>query len=275
MAQVRTMAWEQWLSLLGDGSRPLTIAVCGRSTVEHDWQIPTRRLPEHLFYLVLEGVIAVGHLDLRLEPWSLLWLPPGIEHSFRALRRPVTVYHLRFLDPSAPEATPRREPLLMHGRRELLPIFARLYDEHRARLPLREHAFRAELVRAFCLIHRAEAGFAADGGLDERRRARIGDLVHQRLGRGLTPRELAAAVGLSPAHFTRLFTRTYGVSPRSWLLHERVRRAALSLREVDLPVGEVAARHGFADIFVFSRQFSRIMGQSPSAWRRNAGVGAR
>jgi AraC-like DNA-binding protein len=270
MGTLRTMGWEQWLRLLADASQPLSIAIFGRTTVERTWDIPTRRLPEHLLYFVLEGAIAVGGLDLRLEPWSLLWLPPGIEHSFRATRWPITVYHLRFLDPAAPMATPRRAPLLLHGRRELLPMFTRLFDEFRTRLPLREQAFRATLVQTFCQIHRAESDVDAARGLDERRRARIGDLVHQRLGRGLTPRALASAVGLSPAHFTRLFTATYGVSPRTWLMQERVRRAAQTLSDSDLTVGEVAARHGFGDIFVFSRQFSQVMGASPSAWRRAA-----
>jgi AraC-like DNA-binding protein/mannose-6-phosphate isomerase-like protein (cupin superfamily) len=270
MASTRTMSWEQWLLLLADVSRPLTIAIFGRTTVDEQWEIRPRRIPEHLLYMVLEGVVTMHKLDLelRLEPWSLLWIPAGVEHAFRALRRPMTLYHLRFLDSEAPEATPRREPLLLHGRRELLPIFARLYDEYRARLPLRDHAFRAALVHAFCLIRRAEAGHADGGGLDERRRARVGELVHLHLARGLTPRALAVSVGLSPTHFTRLFTRTYGVAPRTWLMHERVRRAAQELRESDASIGAVAARQGFADIFIFSRQFSHVMGLSPSAWRR-------
>ena len=42
------------------------------------------------------------------------------------------------------------------------------------------------------------------------------------------------------------------------------------LRGTSLSVGEVAERAGYGDIFLFSRQFKRCAGLTPSAYRSRA-----
>jgi AraC-like DNA-binding protein len=76
-------------------------------------------------------------------------------------------------------------------------------------------------------------------------------------------------VGLSPDWFRRVFQRSYGCSPRAWILRERIRLAAQRL--IDEPaesIGAVAAGFGYKDQYLFSRQFRQVMGKSPRDWRR-------
>lgn len=44
-------------------------------------------------------------------------------------------------------------------------------------------------------------------------------------------------------------------------------RAIELLERTELPVGEVAERAGFTDIYYFSAAFRMATGKSPSAWR--------
>lgn len=59
--------------------------------------------------------------------------------------------------------------------------------------------------------------------------------------------------------------------PYQWLLQERVRKAKEHLLSGDLPLVEVALVTGFADQAHFTRTFSRVVGASPGAWRRQCG----
>lgn len=79
--------------------------------------------------------------------------------------------------------------------------------------------------------------------------------------------ELAAQVGVSAAHLSRVFQREVGCPPAAALLLVRLEQAATMLSRQDLAVGEVAARCGFPDQFHFSRRFARAYGCAPTVFR--------
>lgn len=81
--------------------------------------------------------------------------------------------------------------------------------------------------------------------------------------------DLAAHCGLSVSHFARAFQRSKGLSPHQWLLRRRVDEAKRLMRDRMLSLSEVALTCGFADQSHFTRVFTRIIGDSPSAWRRS------
>ncbi|MGA0332766.1 MAG: helix-turn-helix domain-containing protein [Kiritimatiellia bacterium] len=80
--------------------------------------------------------------------------------------------------------------------------------------------------------------------------------------------ELAAAVGLSFSQFARRFQRLYKMSPRDFLLFQRVEKARTLLRESQMSVGEIAESLGYRDMGYFSRQFKQKTGLSPLALRK-------
>src|SRR4051794_5362297 len=75
---------------------------------------------------------------------------------------------------------------------------------------------------------------------------RAKDLADARYGEALTVADLARAAGLSPAHFSREFRKTFGESPHSYLLTRRLERAAAMLRTTDRSVPRSATRSGGA-----------------------------
>ena len=62
---------------------------------------------------------------------------------------------------------------------------------------------------------------------------RAKDFVDARYAEAITVADLAAAAGLSRAHFSRMFTKTFGESPRAYLQSRRLERAAALLRYTD------------------------------------------
>ena len=80
--------------------------------------------------------------------------------------------------------------------------------------------------------------------------------------------ELAAAAGLSPAHYSSLFREQTGFSPIDYLIRLRVQHACRLLDRTTQRVHEVAAAVGYDDPYYFTRCFRRVMGRSPREYRR-------
>jgi AraC-like DNA-binding protein len=96
---------------------------------------------------------------------------------------------------------------------------------------------------------------------------RARDLADARYFEPLSVDDLAATAGLSRAHFSREFRRTFGESPHAYLLTRRLERAAALLRTTDRSVADVCLSVGLQSIGSFTTSFTRTFGRSPTAYR--------
>ena len=72
----------------------------------------------------------------------------------------------------------------------------------------------------------------------------------------------------SERHFTRLFSKVYGVSPQQYLTEVRIKAACKMLKNSAASVGEIARSCGFTDPGYFSRIFKSNTGVLPSDYRK-------
>jgi AraC-like DNA-binding protein len=96
---------------------------------------------------------------------------------------------------------------------------------------------------------------------------RARDLADSRYFEPLDVDDLAAAAGLSRAHFSREFRRTFGVPPHAYLLTRRLERAAALLRNTDRTVVEICLDVGLISVGSFTTSFKRAHGMTPTAYR--------
>jgi AraC-like DNA-binding protein len=96
---------------------------------------------------------------------------------------------------------------------------------------------------------------------------RARDFADSRYFEPLTVDDLAHEAGMSRAHFSREFKRTFGESPHAYLLTRRLERAASLLRNTDRPVTEICLAVGWESLGSFSASFRRVYGESPLAYR--------
>ncbi len=96
---------------------------------------------------------------------------------------------------------------------------------------------------------------------------RAKDLADARYFEHLGVDDLAAAAGLSRAHFSREFRRVFGEPPHSYLLTRRLERAAALLRTTDRSVADICLSVGLQSIGSFTTSFTRTFGMSPTAYR--------
>ncbi|MBN1673613.1 MAG: helix-turn-helix domain-containing protein [Kiritimatiellae bacterium] len=81
-------------------------------------------------------------------------------------------------------------------------------------------------------------------------------------------KQLLAIAHMSESTLLRTFRRAVHVTPIEYLIRLRVRKATSLLTGEGLTVTETAFRVGFSDSNYFSRQFKRVMGVSPSEYKR-------
>jgi len=96
---------------------------------------------------------------------------------------------------------------------------------------------------------------------------RARDLADARYAEPLEVDDLARAAGLSKAHFSREFRRTFGESPYVYLMTRRLERAAALLRNTDYSVAEICLEVGLQGVGSFTTSFKRMFGMTPTAYR--------
>ena len=128
-----------------------------------------------------------------------------------------------------------------------------------------EQAIAAALVDAFAGQNRSVRQLR--GGLGPARLRTIAELVHGTLEEELSLLQLAHAVNLSPAHFSRMFRKSTGETPHQFVLRNRIERAKEMLRAPEARVLDVAVACGFKTQQHFARVFRYLCGTSPREYR--------
>jgi AraC-like DNA-binding protein len=96
---------------------------------------------------------------------------------------------------------------------------------------------------------------------------RIEELVEKHLEGGVGVAEISSRLGYSPSHFFRMFRRSFGITPHTYVMRRRVAVAQKLLTRTDLGLVDIALKAGFCDQSHLSRNFRRFAGVPPRAYR--------
>jgi AraC-like DNA-binding protein len=245
----------------------------GYLTVSPDWRVAPRSIDEHLVYFIVNNACEgrVGDRKFRLEPGTFSWIMPGTNHELWIPRgsRPFRLYFFKLRI----EGRLAQEQIFQNNCWSLRPSVAAIVDSMHLRLIYHEPHLRGLLAVLFSSVLRESTSRLPGGAvLSQGQRRCLLRYVREHLTERPAPKELAVALHLSPDYFSRIFRRTFSVSPRRWLLNERIRLAAVLLAKPGLTVSEVAYQFGYRDVYLFSRQFKRVFGLSPKFFQRQAGL---
>ena len=129
-----------------------------------------------------------------------------------------------------------------------------------------EQAMAVTLVNGHAVRHRPLQ--FSRGGLNSARLRRIKELVDAKMEGDLSLEEMAQSVGLSTAHFARMFRKSTGGTPHQFVLRQRLERAKAMLRAPDARVLDVALACGFKTQQHFAQVFRGVWGVSPTEFRQ-------
>lgn len=96
------------------------------------------------------------------------------------------------------------------------------------------------------------------------------DYISSRFSYAISVEDIASYVGVSRSTLFRDFKKEEQLSPKEYLDRFRIQRAALLLTRTTLPISSVAASVGFEDPLYFSKAFHKLLGQSPSEYRKDS-----
>jgi transcriptional regulator GlxA family with amidase domain len=134
---------------------------------------------------------------------------------------------------------------------------------------------RRYLLRASALLgvqrgaRSAESTRRSDrGGLLAWQLNRIVDYIETHLADKITAIDLADLVKMSLGKLFRAFKISVGVTPFRYIARRRLQLACTMMRTTREPLSQVAISCGVCDQAYLCKMFRRMIGMSPSAWRR-------
>ena len=196
------------------------------------------------------GLMNVSHLQLGISDAALMACSDG-------------AYGEVELRPSRKFADSRLSALVAAARAEMVAGF----PSGRLFLDSVEQAMAVTLVNGHAVRHRPVQIY--QGGLGSARLRRIKELVHAKMEDDLSLDEMAQSVGLSTAHFARMFRKSTGETPHQFVLRQRVERAKAMLRAPDARVLDVAVACGFKTQQHFAQVFRDVSRVSPTEYRQD------
>ncbi|MDI9481816.1 MAG: AraC family transcriptional regulator [Bacillota bacterium] len=94
------------------------------------------------------------------------------------------------------------------------------------------------------------------------------DFMEKNTDKMLSLRDLTVCSNLSKTQLTAIFKEKTGYSPIDFFIRLKIQKACLNLDFTDMTISEVASNIGYNDQYYFSRLFKKIMGKSPSDYRK-------
>ena len=130
-----------------------------------------------------------------------------------------------------------------------------------------EQEIATALVNGHAVRHRPVQIYR--GGLGSARLRRIRELIDAKIEDDLSLDEMAQSVGLSTAHFARMFRKSTGETPHQFVRRQRVERAKAILRAPGARVLDAAVACGFKTQQHFAQVFRDVCTVSPTEYRQD------
>lgn len=127
-------------------------------------------------------------------------------------------------------------------------------------------------VNSFSFASRAEVAMRqpalnVKGGLSARSARRVQDFLDENFTRKIALAEMAAVCGLSPYHFMRAFSRTFGVPPHQYVLDLRLDFAERLLADSRMAIADIAHLSGFSSQSHFTTVMKKYRQVTPLQMR--------
>lgn len=113
----------------------------------------------------------------------------------------------------------------------------------------------------------SESFFKSHNGTKCSKINQVFEFIEENYHRPLKLKEVASALGYSPAYLTNLVRQKTGRTVKQWIIERRMDRARQLLLNTERSVTQIAQKTGYVDTGYFIRQFRQLHGTSPHLWR--------
>lgn len=241
----------------------------------HDRERKTGSAQYILIYCIEgAGCIYLDGVPFDLKPNTYFIIPKNIPHRYHSDEfNPWSIYWVHFAGDLAEQIYERN---LQH---ELPAVHSIPYDENRIRLfeqiyAILEDSFNEREMEIMNInlmhfisgmIYYKEANPAI---YNTDSISKSINFMKQHIGAKFEIEELAAQQHISVSHYSRSFKLKTGSSPINYFNQLKIQKACQYLYFTDLNIKEICIELGMEDQYYFSRLFSKVMGISPSKYKK-------
>jgi AraC family transcriptional regulator len=175
------------------------------------------------------------------------------------------------------------DPTNAPGRHNLPTTVPSLIDAALAAFDADRDTSRRYLLRASALLaaNRVSSGaesarrLESRGGLLAWQLNRVIDYIEAQLAEKITAIDLADLIQMSTGQLFRAFKISVGMTPFRYIARRRIELACTMMRATREPLSQVAIACGMCDQPCMCKMFRRLLGMTPSEWRREHQVAPR
>ncbi|TLX14310.1 MULTISPECIES: AraC family transcriptional regulator [Rhizobium] len=195
------------------------------------------------------------------EPFRVMHVYLGLPLIEAAAEEVLSISHDRL---SLRDVSAGRDPLINHLLELILSELTEASQPSETFVQGAAQALAVHLVRCYADVEMPSQRRAA---LPAFKLRRVIDLMGKSIGEAFSLEALAAEVGLSPFHFSRVFKQSTGYSPSEYFIRMRMAEARRLLRETDRSVIEIGLDVGYSSPSHFATVFRKVVGVTPSEYR--------
>lgn len=247
------------------------------------WRVEAMRAqpePVLLWFTRGQGRITLGGLTRGYGAHNAVFIPAGVMHGFEVgpQTNGLALFFGRDCDVTLPDASQHLRIRESGPQAELSQIFEQIQRELESQKPGADRAARHHLGLLSVWLERQIAQVEADPAAQKQPRpaaarrlaARYAAVLERRFRSGNGVADMAAELGVTPTHLTRVCREACGRSAHDLLQERRLYEARRMLTETREPVGAIAEALGFTSPAYFARAFQAGTGKTPSAFRKGS-----
>jgi AraC-like DNA-binding protein len=235
-------------------------------------------ISQHIIIYCIEGSgwLEINKKRIDVNPSEFIIIPANTPHRYGASNnKPWTIYWVHFKGELAAYIT----ELILNNSENYKPNLS--YNDQRIKLfediyHNLEKGYSGDALRYVnmifshflsSLIYEEKFG-DTDQNNDKNVVALSVDLMQKKIHAVIKLSEFASFANLSVSHFSAIFKGKTGYSPIEYFNHLKIQKACQYLSFTDMPVKELAMNLGIEDQYYFSRMFTKLMGVSPTEYRK-------
>ncbi len=214
------------------------------------------------FRIESDTTIEAGSQTISLQKGTIAYFPSNVEYTRNAKKDNLIVIHFKCFNFSGN----RIESFSPDNPEKYEAMFQKILNLWKEKAPGYQHTCAA----IFCEVLRA---LYLDTLPEQSNHSKIEAsirYIHQNMfDPDFSLTEAAKQSYISDVYFRKLFKEIYGISPKQYVIQNRIQHAASLILSGEFSLQEVASMCSYHDYKHFTTEFKRIMGISPSQYEYN------